>query len=172
VPPGIDDPNYDVVAADSNHRGGTRPLPPRVVVMHATAGTNSLAWLTTDPNSAVSAHLLIDKDGDVHRLVEDAGVAYHAGVSQWSKFGGPGQPSVNWVSLGIELENLNSGSDPYPTAQVLSAARAVYRWWGAYGYLPTVSHMQIAPTRKTDPAGFPWGLYQTYLDQLVQGTIT
>jgi N-acetyl-anhydromuramyl-L-alanine amidase AmpD len=87
-------------------------------------------------------------------------------------FGKPGELSVNWVSLGIELENLNTGNDPYPSGQVLAAARAVYRWWGAYGYMPTVSHAQIAPSRKTDPAGFPWGLYQIYLDQLVQGVIT
>jgi N-acetyl-anhydromuramyl-L-alanine amidase AmpD len=161
---------YSTTWADSSHRGGTRPLPPRVVVMHATAGTNSLGWLTTDPNSAVSAHLLIDKDGDVHRLVEDAGVAYHAGISQWGSFGKPGQPTVNWVSLGIELENLNTGSDPYPSLQVIAAARAVYRWYGGYGYLPTVSHQSIAPTRKTDPAGFPWQQYYAYLDEFIQGT--
>jgi N-acetyl-anhydromuramyl-L-alanine amidase AmpD len=163
---------YEVVPADSNHRGGTRPLPPRVVVMHATAGTNSLGWLTTDPNSAVSAHLLIAKNGTVYRLVEDAGVAYHAGVSTWAKYGKPQLPSVNYVSLGIELENLNSGTDTYPNAQVLAAARAVYRWWGAYGYLPTVSHAEIAPGRKNDPLGFPWAQYHSYLDQLVQGQIT
>lgn len=163
---------YSTTWADSNHRGGTRALPPRVVIMHATAGTNSLAWLTTDPASEVSAHLLIDKDGDVHRLVEDAGVAYHAGVSTWSVYGRAGQPSVNAVSLGIELENLNTGSDPYPSIQVLAAARAVYRWIQAYGFLPTVSHAAIAPGRKTDPAGFPWAEYQGYLDQLIQGLIT
>jgi N-acetyl-anhydromuramyl-L-alanine amidase AmpD len=140
--------------------------------MHATAGVNSLAWLTTDPASAVSAHLLISKAGEVFRLVEDSGIAYHAGVSEWSTYGKPGKPSVNYVSLGIELENLNTGADIYPNVQVLAAARAWYRWVKAYGYFPTVSHQSIAPTRKTDPAGFPWALYQQYFDELVQGTRT
>lgn len=163
---------YFTTWADAGHRGGTRPLPPKVVVMHATGGTNSLAWLTTDPDSAVSSHLLIDKDGDVHRLVEDGGIAYHAGVSKWARFGTPGQPTINEISLGIELENLNTGVDPYPTVQVLAAARAVYRWITAYGWLPTVSHQEIAPTRKTDPAGFPWQIYRQYIDEYIQGIRT
>ena len=140
--------------------------------MHATGGTDSLEWLTTHPLSAVSSHLLIRKDGHVYRLVEDAGVAYHAGVSTWGRFGTVGWPTVNDVSLGIELENLNTGGDPYPTAQVLAAARAHYRWIQAYGFFPAVSHASIAPTRKVDPLGFNWQLYQSYLDQLIQGLIT
>lgn len=162
---------FEVVWADSAHRGGTRTLPPLVVVLHATAGTNSLAWLTTNPASEVSAHLLIRPDGHVYRLVEDAGIAYHAGVSTWARFGRTGQASVNSISLGIELENLNTGEDPYTSAQVESAARAVYRWILAYGYLPTVSHASIAPTRKTDPAGFPWAQYNAVLNNLIQNGI-
>lgn len=140
--------------------------------MHATGGTNSLEWLTTSPLSAVSSHLLIDKDGDVHRLVEDAGVAYHAGVSTWSRYGSVGFPSVNEVSLGIELENLNTGEDTYPVAQVLAAARAHYRWIVAYGWFPVTSHAAIAPGRKVDPLGFPWELYQQYLQEYIQGVRT
>jgi N-acetyl-anhydromuramyl-L-alanine amidase AmpD len=163
---------YETVLADGAHRGGTRVLPPLVIVMHATGGTNSLTWLTTDSASAVSSHLLIRKDGHVYRLVEDAGIAYHAGVSRWSRYGGPGQASVNQISLGIELENLNTGNDPYPSAQVLSAARATWRWVQAYGFMPTVSHASIAPSRKVDPLGFPWAQYYSYFDQFVQGTLT
>lgn len=162
---------YEVVEADSIHRGGTRTLPPALVVMHATGGTNSLSWLTTHSGSSVSSHLLIRKDGHVYRLVEDAGVAYHAGVSKWARFGGPGQPSINTVSFGIELENLNTGRDPYPLAQVFAAARAVARWILAYGFMPTVSHATIAPGRKDDPLGFPWKQYNTALDSFIQDGI-
>jgi N-acetyl-anhydromuramyl-L-alanine amidase AmpD len=158
--------------ADSNHRGGSRSTAPALIVVHATAGTNSLAWLSTDPASAVSAHLLIGKDGTVHRLVEDSGIAWHAGVSSWGRFGTPGLPSVNSVSLGVELENLNTGTDPYPDVQVLALARAVYRWIMHYGWIPQVSHAAIAPGRKTDPLGFPWQQYRIWLDEFIQGTRT
>ena len=163
---------YSTTWADSAHRGGTRPLPPKVVVLHHTGGTNSLEWLTTYPGSGVSAHLLIDKDGDVHRLVEDAGIAYHAGVSTWGNYGKAGYPSVNAVSLGIELENLGTGTDPYPSAQYDAAARAVWRWIQAYGYLPVTSHAAIAPGRKNDPLGFPWNVFYSVLDEFIQGLRT
>jgi N-acetyl-anhydromuramyl-L-alanine amidase AmpD len=161
-----------MVTADSAHRGGSRNVPPALIVIHATAGTNSLAWLSTDPNSAVSAHVLISKEGQVHRIVEDSGIAYHAGVSKWGRYGTPGQPSINTVSLGVELENLNTGNDPYPEAQVIALARLVYRWIMHYGWLPQVSHQEIAPTRKTDPAGFPWARYRQILDEYIQGVRT
>lgn len=158
--------------ADFAHRGGTRTWPPEVVVIHATGGTNSLAWLSTDPASAVSSHILISKTGLVHRIVEDTGVAWHAGVSSWARYGTAGQRSVNDVSLGVELENLNTGNDPYPEVQLIALARLVYRWIVHYGWLPQVGHATIAPGRKTDPAGFPWARYRQLVDEFIQGTRT
>jgi N-acetyl-anhydromuramyl-L-alanine amidase AmpD len=138
-------------------------MPPKFIVLHATAGTNSLAWLTTDPASAVSIHLLIRKDGYVYRIVEDAGVAYHAGPAKLYPYGPPSGVNVNVVSLGIELENLNTGNDPYPVVQIEAAAVAHARWEGLYGNLPIVSHASIQ-ANKSDPAGFPWETYRQRLE--------
>ena len=39
-----------------------------------------------NPNSKVSAHILIGTTGKVYRLVEDNKVAWHAGKSCWGKY--------------------------------------------------------------------------------------
>lgn len=67
-------------------------------------------------------------------------------------------PSCNPVSIGIELENLNTGRDPYPPAQY-SATLELVRYLVSKYNIPRsqlVRHLDIAPKRKTDPAGFPW----------------
>lgn len=160
---------YVQVFADSAHRGGTRPLPPRLIVIHATGGTDSLAWLTTTPGSAVSAHFLIKRATTVYRLVEDAGIAWHAGVSSWGRFGNAGQPSINEVSIGIELENTNTGGQAYTTFQYKECARVIHRLYENYGHIPIVSHATIAPGRKNDPVAFNWLALNTYLKTLMQG---
>lgn len=166
MPQAEDDPVYTTIWADAQHRGGTRRLPPLVVVLHHTGGVDSRGWLTTDPRSAVSAHLLISRTGVVYRLVEDAGIAYHAGESRWGKYGTPGHPSVNYVSLGIELENLGTGTQPYPSAQYRACARAIKRWRDQYGWIAITTHAAIAPGRKNDPLGFPWAEFNAYLNSL------
>ncbi|MEQ8195200.1 MAG: N-acetylmuramoyl-L-alanine amidase, partial [Rhodospirillales bacterium] len=53
-----------------------------------------------DPAAKVSAHYLIDVDGDVSALVDETTRAWHAGVSFWR-----GHRDVNARSIGIELVN-------------------------------------------------------------------
>lgn len=161
---------YVQLPADSSHRGGTRAMPPKAIIMHATGGTDSRAWLTTTPGSGVSSHFLIRRDGVIYRLVENSGVAWHAGVSRFGNYGAAGRPSVNEISIGIELENLNTGGQPYPTIQIQQAARVVWRLHQQYGHIPTVSHQAIAPTRKDDPKGFPWESFYNVLKTLIKGT--
>ncbi len=156
--------------ADANHRGGTRPLASiRCIVIHATAGTNSLKWLTTDPASVVSIHRLIDKRGTIYKIVEDAGVAYHAGFGSFGPYVGPAKTQVNLnaVSLGIEIENLNDGRDPYTDAQYRAVALQIVEWWGKYGFLPVIAHRDT-DTRKVDPRGFDWHKLHALLAELVR----
>jgi N-acetylmuramoyl-L-alanine amidase len=126
-----------------------------LVVVHATAtaGIDSpLTWICSK-ESGVSAHYLIGLDGEVHHLVHESNVAWHAGVSVWK-----GIPNVNDYSVGIELVNDNTGTMPYPQAQ-LDACSAMVKAIAADYNLTTadvVGHLDIAPGRKTDPANFPW----------------
>ncbi|MGQ9547460.1 MAG: N-acetylmuramoyl-L-alanine amidase [Roseiflexus sp.] len=127
-----------------------------MIVIHATAGTarSALAWLT-NPASRVSAHYLIDKAGQIYRLVDDEYAAWHAGRAVWR-----GETAINEISLGIELENANNGRDPYPAAQMESLVQLTRDKVAQYRIAPdmVVRHRDIAIPRgrKSDPAGFPW----------------
>lgn len=127
-----------------------------MIVLHATAGTarSALAWLT-NPAARVSAHYLIDKGGQIYRLVPDEYAAWHAGRAAWR-----GETAINEISLGIELENANTGRDPYPTAQLHALIQLTREKVAQYGIAPdmVVRHLDVAIPRgrKNDPAGFPW----------------
>lgn len=148
--------NVTTQHADDKHYGGQR-LPPKMIVLHATGGTNSLPWLTTTSpaSNPVSVHRLIGKDGTITKIVEDNETAWHAGYGIVGALGPSKVPNINTVSLGIELENLNDGKDPYPAVQVERCAAQIAEWWGMYGFLPVLAHAAIDP-RKNDPLGFSW----------------
>lgn len=147
--------------------------PPRVLVIHATGGSSpgDLAWLRQGggepPLSPVSCHYYIDKGGRITQLVADYDTAWHCGDAAWTVDGGraagsyQGVSRLNWLSLGVELENRNTGADPYPEAQ-LSAAAALARHLVAAYAIPRgqlVRHRDISPGRKTDPAGLDWAAF-------------
>lgn len=141
----------------------------RMVVLHATAGRapGDLNWLRNGGSSSapVSVHYYIDKAGTISRLVDDANIAWHAGRSTWVVDGKqiPYETGCNGVSIGIELENLNDGYDPYPQAQYDAALWLVRHLVQTYAIPRTqlVRHLDIAPQRKTDPRAFPWEQFVT-----------
>lgn len=144
----------------------------RMVVLHATAGRypGDFGWLRKggDERRPVSCHYYIDKRGQISQFVKDGDIAWHAGVSRW-EIDGELREQLNRFSLGIELENLNTGHDPYPEAQ-LAAAIALTRLLVRRYNVPAsqlVRHLDISPGRKTDPAGFAWANFvaRVYAEQ-------
>lgn len=136
-----------------NYRKVNKARKVTCVVIHATATsglTSPLEWLC-NPESKVSAHYLIDLNGDIYQLVEENDIAWHAGESEWG-----GQKSVNSFSIGIELVNANDGKMEYPAEQVESCLGLVKSICKDYAIGPkdVIGHFDIAPGRKTDPAGF------------------
>lgn len=135
----------------------------RMIVLHATVGSaaSSLAWLTGTV-SRVSSHYLLDKAGHIYQLVDDDDAAWHAGASAWM---GLDSDDIQRASLGIELENMNTGRDPYPTVQIEACRWLCQQKIGQYEIERpyVVRHLDIAiprtPPRKTDPAGFPWAVF-------------
>ncbi|GEM_PF-6004729 len=126
------------------------------VVLHATGGPlqPSLNWLT-NPNSKVSAHYVIAKDGTLYQLVEENMMAWHAGQSRMPP--PDNRENVNWFSVGIELENANTGRDPYPEAQLETLVRLLKHLVTRYN-VPRrniVTHREVAVPkgRKSDPLG-------------------
>lgn len=141
--------------------------PIAMLVLHATAGSyaSALAHLCDpapggDLLKAVSAHFLISKAGHIAQLVPVALAAWHAGASSWRRPDGTPMDSadIRDSSIGIELENLNTGSDPYPQAQYDALLWLCRDHLKSYGIVRAMyaRHKDIAPKRKTDPAGFPW----------------
>lgn len=147
-------PNLTVINVSPDARiYDERPLgvKPEAILLHHTGGTNSLRYLSTYHANPVSIHKLVPKlmpDGKPghYQIVPDTHRAWHAGhsVPDWGDF-----------SIGIEIENLGNGRDPYTEAQYETVAQIVayncslYHikdWW-------VKCHKDIAVPegRKTDP---------------------
>ncbi len=101
----------------------------------------------------VSAHLLIDRTGDVTQYVPFDRRAWHAGESCFQD-----RQRCNDFSVGIELE----GTDdlPYEDIQyqrLAAVIRALMRRWPDITPERIVGHNDIVPGRKTDPGpAFDW----------------
>lgn len=140
-------------AASANVSNRPEATPIDCVVLHATAGSLSatLAWFS-NPDSGVSAHYVVAKNGVVYQMVEEEQRAHHAGASKFQ-----GRTNFNDFSIGIEMVNKNDGLDPYPPEQFeamvdlsdyLVEKYGIQREW-------IVTHADISTAGKTDPRGFP-----------------
>lgn len=105
-----------------------------------------------DPAAEVSAHYLIDTDGAVWHLVEEARRAWHAGAGAWG-----GIADVNSASVGIELQN--RGDHPFPAPQMHALGwllRGIMTRW-EIGPAGVIGHSDTAVGRKRDPGPrFDW----------------
>lgn len=129
-----------------------------MLVLHYTGMASGQAALERmrDPEAKVSAHYMVEEDGQVFRLVAEDKRAWHAGVSCWR-----GITDVNSASIGIEIVNGGHeyGLPDYPEAQIEAVIALCRDILGRYGIAPrdVVGHSDIAPERKADPGErFPW----------------
>ena len=95
------------------------------IVLHHTGGTNSGDYLSKWHPRPVSIHKLVPKrmpgGGPGHyQIVPDSMRAWHAGVSVWG-----GREDWNDFSIGVEIENLGDGRDPYTDEQYETVAQIV-----------------------------------------------
>lgn len=101
----------------------------------------------------VSAHLLIDRQGQMTQFVPFDRRAWHAGRSCYR-----GRQACNDFSIGIELEGTDD--TPYTDAQyrtLTAVTRALLACYPALDVGRIVGHSDIAPGRKTDPGpAFDW----------------
>lgn len=135
-----------------------RTVPPDIIVLHYTGmqtGPEALDRLR-DPEAKVSSHYLVEEDGRVFRLVDEARRAWHAGVSFWK-----GERNINGRSIGIEI--VNPGHDwgyrHFPAVQIAAVIELLSdirsRW--SVDDARIVGHSDVAPGRKIDPGElFPW----------------
>lgn len=124
-----------------------------VVVHYTASGSAERALRTlTSPSSQVSAHYLIERDGEIVQLVDERLRAWHAGTSRWGA-----TVDLNSASLGIELDN--DGHEPFPAVQIDALLRLLADIHQRH-HVPAANvlgHADVAPRRKVDPGPlFPW----------------
>lgn len=144
-----------VIAHPSKHWSDRKGARITAVVLHHTAGVNSLKWLTQNP-SQVSTHVLIHKNGTVYRMVPDslaANTVGHSNLGVFSKQDGD-PDSANQPTLSIEIENLGTGQDEYTAAQYASVGWQIAQWWNTHGWLAVLPHSLIDTGGKRDPYNF------------------
>ena len=113
----------------------------------------------------VSAHLLIDRSGNVTQFVSLLKRAWHAGRSAFD-----GRVECNDFSIGIELEGTDT--TPFTEKQYIVLAALTQAIQGRFSGITAeriVGHSDIAPGRKTDPGeAFDWPRYRRLLAKLEQ----
>lgn len=173
------------VTLDSTPNMGPR-ISPEYLVIHYTAGRSGQSSVNHFKNAAAkaSAHLVIDRSGQVWQLVPFDRAAWHAGASRWD-----GRNGVNDFSIGIEIDNAGKlqkvGSEyqawfgaRYAESDVIHAVHQhahEKEYWHAYtepqlavlldiatllfatyNLRDIVGHDDISPGRKVDPGpAFP-----------------
>ena len=105
----------------------------------------------------VSAHLLIDRQGEVTQFVPFNQKAWHAGVSVFK-----GRDNCNDFSIGIELEGTDE--EPFTPVQyerLIQISRELMAQYSCITLDNIVGHSDIAPGRKTDPGPyFDWARFR------------
>src|SRR5262245_36866453 len=121
------------------------------VVVHATV-LNTLDEVIkhfADPQTQVSAHYTIDRDGTVVSHVPEENRAWHAGDSRMKD----GRVNVNNFAIGIELVNLNDGNDPFPETQLKALRNLLEDLIERHPIRHIIPHYECAVPagRKSDP---------------------
>ena len=129
-----------------------------ILLLHYTGMQSGSAALERlcDPDSKVSAHYLVEEDGQVFHLVPEERRAWHAGVAEWQ-----GAGDINARSLGIEIVNPGHefGYRPFPIGQMAAVRRLALDILARHP-IPAarvLGHSDVAPLRKEDPGElFDW----------------
>ena len=115
-----------------------------------------------DSKSKVSCHYLINRKGNILKLVEDKNIAWHAGKSFWCHY-----ENLNKNSIGIELVNKGHqfGYQNFSKSQIKSLISLCNSLKKKYSIKTEnfLGHSDIAPLRKIDPGEkFPWKKLSKY----------
>ena len=109
-----------------------------------------------NPNSKVSCHYFINRNGDIYKMIDDTKVAWHAGKSKWKNI-----KNLNKYSIGIEIQNKGHfiNYQSFPKKQISPLIILIKSLLKKYKIKKNnvLGHSDIAPLRKKDPGEkFPW----------------
>jgi len=110
-------------------------------------------WLEQLAGLRVSAHFLIEREGQITQFVSCLQRAWHAGVSSFKD-----QLACNDFSIGIELEGTDETA--FTAVQYKQLVQLTEWLRASYPLTHVRGHSDIAPGRKTDPGPFfDWAAY-------------
>ncbi len=125
-----------------------------VIIIHHTELNNAkdVYDIFEKPESKVSSHFLIDRDGALHQFVDENKRAWHAGISTWQNM-----VKLNDYSIGIELDNNGKEDFAKPLMQTLvSLCKQLINKY-KIEEINILGHSDIAYWRKVDPSiKFDW----------------
>ncbi len=135
--------------------GASKIDPVTVLVLHHTSQATDEECLSLfcRPESQVSSHFLVGRDGRLWQFVSLEDRAWHAGPSLLH-----GRVALNRSSIGVEITG-DGNRLPFTPAQIETVTRLVGVLTAEYGLEAPwiVGHEHIAPDRKNDPGVlFPW----------------
>ena len=137
-----------------NRQKGRDGFRPEAVVIHIMEGTLAAAdsWFLS-PESDVSAHYGVAKDGRVHQYVGESDTAFHAG-RVWKPAWDAIKPSVNPNLYTIGIEHEGQGESEWPDTMYDASAKLIAdvctRWSIPIDREHIVGHREIYG-RKTCP---------------------
>ncbi|MCW2960472.1 MAG: N-acetylmuramoyl-L-alanine amidase [Thermoleophilia bacterium] len=139
---------------------------PAAIVIHATGSgapgsafrsVGELGRFFSRPAARAASHYGVGRGGEILRYVDDDDAAFHVATRGW-----------NDISIGIELLNDNTGTQPFTAAQ-LAATSHLVRSLAVRHRIPlegVVRHRDVQPTDRSDPArNFPWTAWRRALAQ-------
>lgn len=129
---------------------------PSMIILHYTGrptGMEAIKWLC-NPEKQVSAHYVVEENGEILQLVAEDKRSWHAGISYWQ-----GETDINSASIGIEIVNPGHefGYRPFPLAQITAVITLCHAIMRRHNIGHVLAHSDVAPGRKIDPGPlFPW----------------
>ena len=132
----------------------------KFIVLHYTGMQSERASIEKliSKKSQVSCHYLINRKGEIIKMVDEKYIAWHAGKSKWKNL-----INLNNQSIGIEIVNKGHqfGYENFSKKQISKLVLLCKTLVKKYKIKKTniLGHSDIAPLRKIDPGEkFPWKL--------------
>lgn len=162
-----------------NYSSGISPI---YLIMHYTESANlasAVSWFQK-PEAQASAHLVIDRNGDIVQMVPFNRRAWHAGKSNWGNLEGMNQYSIgielvnagklrknsagHWVTWSNQVipsadvsiaqhksESKEAGWQEYTEVQIEAALKVAVLLHQTYNFTDVLGHEDVSPGRKVDP---------------------
>ena len=138
----------DITILDSWLEHGERRKRLTGIIMHHTAGGSAESSIEHLRKIGLSYQYIVERDGQIYKLVPISGRAFHAGVST-GKYG----KDVNSQTVGISYANLGDG-ETYPSVQIQAAHELVDAILRVHKEIEWISTHRLITSRKVDPAFF------------------